>query len=249
VRRERRARDAALLVAGLVVIVCVTPPLLGAARRYVVFECLQFGLVALVTPALLALGAPIDRVVRPGSTRRLARAVHERASARPRHRGILPALPSLCAFLLAVVLWRLPLAVNWLAATPAAIACEVATFVVLGPVFFSELVVSAPFVPHASSARRIALAIATMWMLWLLAYVMGFTQQAWFTSFRHPHGPISLIADQQLGAGVLWAVSAATLLPPIFVNLVRFLSDDEDVDDELRRLVRRERRATTTRPS
>ena len=87
-------------------------------------------------------------------------------------------------------------------------------------------------------------AALAMWMVWALAYFVGFSESTWFPGFRDLNGPIGVIADQQLAAGTLWALSAATFLPVIFANLMRFLSeDDDDVDDELRRLVRAARRS------
>ncbi len=118
-----------------------------------------------------------------------------------------------------------------------------ACFAIVGGLFWSELVASPPFVPHVSGGRRIALAVPAMWTVWLLAYLVAFTRNAWYPAYGHTRGTISLIADQQLAAGVLWGCATAAFLPVIFLNLMRFLSDEQDLDHELDEVVRAERRS------
>jgi cytochrome c oxidase assembly factor CtaG len=250
-------RAGALFAAALALL----PPLEPAARRYVVFESAQFALIALVLPALIVLGAPLCRLpgcrlagcrlAVPGRAR-LAGSVTGRARSRLGRRGVSRAVPSLVCYLTALVFFRTPLVVGWVRDSPLLLAAELGTFAVAGSVFWSELVASPPFVPHVSGARRIAVAVPAMWSVWLLAYLVGFSRTAWFPAYRHAHGAISLIADQQLAAGVLWACASLVFVPVVFVNLMRFLSDevdpddnmDGDVDGELARLVpgRAERR-------
>ena len=55
------------------------------------------------------------------------------------------------------------------------------------------------------------------------------------------HG-LSLVADQQITAGVMWAVASACFVPVIFFNLFQWLHGEEDPDEALQRLVREERR-------
>jgi cytochrome c oxidase assembly factor CtaG len=243
-RPIRLALRAATVVA---VALAVLPPLGAAARRYDVYESVQFALVALVAPTALALGAPLASA--EGSRRvrgsRLALRVVARAQARRRHRGIAGALPALSCYLLGLVLWRTPSAVDALQRRPLLLAAELATFLVVGWAYFSELVASPPFVPRATPTWRIALAVPAMWTTWLLAYLVAFTTGAWFPAYRHEHGVIILAADQQLSAGALWAFSTAVFLPIIFLNLTRFLSDEEDLDHELDRVLRAERRGTS----
>jgi cytochrome c oxidase assembly factor CtaG len=232
----------ALAGAAAVLALAAAPPLGTLARRYVVAQALQFALVALALPALLTLGAPLGRLTGAGV---LATRVSSRVSARSRHRGPRAVAPSLLPYFVAVLIWRLPVVVDALHASPALFVAEVATFAVLGPLLWGELVPSSPFSPRLAPGARVAVAALAMWEIWLLAYFMGFTRGAWFPAFRHPHGAISVIAEQQLATGALWAVAAAAFLPVIFTSLMRFLSDEEDVDDELRRLVHRSRRSST----
>lgn len=208
------------------------------------FESVQFGLLALGVPALVALGAPWRRL----HARRQGGCVHavllRCAEARRRKRGVVRALPALAGYLVAIVLWRLPTVVDWTSHSIGGVVAEAATFVLVGPLLWSELVVSPPLVPRSVRGWRIALAVAVMWLTWVLAYFLGFARGLWFPAYRHVGGPLSSIADQQLGSGVLWAMSATAFVPVVFANLMRFLAEEDDVDDELRRLVRDAKRSS-----
>lgn len=242
---DGRLRSALRAAAVLAACLALLPPLASAARRYDVFESVQFALLALVVPAMVTLGAPLARLEQStGRGGALGRALSARALARRRHRRLAAALPSLAGYLLALVLWRIPAAVDALQRHPLLLVPEALTFLIVGTLFFSELVASPPFVPHLPPVWRIALAVPAMWTTWLLAYLVGFASGAWFPAYRHGRAAISLIADQQLAAGVLWALSTAVFLPIVFLDLMRFLSDEEDLDLELDRLAHADRRAS-----
>ena len=93
--------------------------------------------------------------------------------------------------------------------------------------------------PRAWSGGRVALAVMPMWAIWVLAYLIGFAHASWFPAYRQSARALSVIADQQLATGVMWTLSAAVFLPVIFSNFINFLSDDDDVADQLRRSVGR----------
>ena len=243
---RRPWRDLALAGAIVAVVLAVVPPLGSVAEHYVLAQAFQFALIALATPALLVLGAPLERLT-PGADGRLRRFVENWATTRQRHHGFRAASPALGAFLVALIAWRLPVAVDALHADRLLLVAEIATFLVAGAAMWGELVASPPLAPHATSGTRVVLATLPMWAVWILAYFMGLTRGTWYSAFAHNHGAISVAADQQLATGCLWATAAAAFLPVIFRNLMRALSDEEDLDDELRRLVRRSRRSRELR--
>lgn len=82
-----------------------------------------------------------------------------------------------------------------------------------------------------------------MWTIWTIAYVEAMSTAPWYRAFRHVAGSgLSASADHQLSAAVLWAVTAAAFMPVIYWNLVQWLRNEDDPDDELYRLMREERR-------
>jgi hypothetical protein len=51
----------------------------------------------------------------------------------------------------------------------------------------------------------------------------------------------SLAIDQQVTTGLMWFIAASAFLPVIFANLNRWLQSEDDPDEELYNLVRRDR--------
>jgi cytochrome c oxidase assembly factor CtaG len=90
-----------------------------------------------------------------------------------------------------------------------------------------------------------------MWTAWVLAYMLAMSNGNWYPGYVHTPGlGVSLVADQQLAAGVIWALATFSFVPVIFWNLVQWLRTDEDADHELNRLVHEERRrALPPRPT
>lgn len=236
---ERPVRTAAgdppqlLAAIGLLVLVlALLPPLGVEVRRSSWAEALQFGLLAFGVPPLVTLGAPWRR----------SRAARAAASRRRRGR-IWRAVPWLAAFLAAVIAWRVPAAVDAVAASPPLALAEAASFLVPGVLLWRELVPSPPYVPSIWRPERMLVAALAMWGTWIVAYVLGFSHVSWFHAYRHVAGRgLSLIADQSLTTGIMWASAGAAFAPVVFVNLVRWLAHDDDPDEELARLVRQETR-------
>jgi cytochrome c oxidase assembly factor CtaG len=224
-----RRRVAACFAAAFVTVAVWAPPLSDAARHYVVFEALQFSLIALVVPALFVLGAPFSHM------QTIPKLVGRLAALRRDHSGVVPTLSALWLYTVALILWQIPGVVDATRAHRPLLAVEFVTFVVIGSAFWSELIESRPFVPKLRGVARVGLSVVPMWTVWVLAYFIGFARSSWFPAFRHSGASISTIADQQFATGVLWAVSAAVFLPVIFTNFIRFLSDDEDAPGEIRR--------------
>ena len=108
-----------------------------------------------------------------------------------------------------------------------------------------ELVPSPPLVPRSGYLRRSVLAALAMWTFWILAYVLGLSNHAFYPNFAHAQGGLSAAADQQVASAVLWFVAAASFVPVIFWNALMWLRTDEDPDVELLALERAARRRGT----
>jgi hypothetical protein len=82
----------------------------------------------------------------------------------------------------------------------------------------------------------------SMWAVWVMAYLGAMSSNSWYPAFVHVAGRgVSLAADQQLSTGFMWLFSAASFLPVVFWNLIHWLQSEENPDDELNRMVRKER--------
>ena len=178
-------RSWCLLAAALVVLACLVPPLSGTARRFEYGEALQFSLLAVVAPVLVAIGAPWRRLG-------LARA-RRRRSAAPGRPGRRPAASAPGAPLVPRLHRRRPRRGRRLARPGAVddvsehgwlIPLEGVTLLVFGLGLWLELVPSPPLVPRSGYLRRAVLAALAMWTFWILAYVLGLSNHAFYPNFR-----------------------------------------------------------------
>ena len=223
----------------LLVTVALIPPLATQAGRYEWVEALQFAIFAVAGPALVVLGAPWRRL-------RLAAPLGRLEAGRLRHRELLRSLGFLAVYLAAVVVWRTPAAVDAVSSRHWLVVVEAFTLLIAGTGFWLELVESPPLIPRSPHPRRAVLAALSMWTIWAVAYVEAMSDASWYRGFRHVAGiGLSASADRQLSTAVLWVVTAAAFMPVIFWNLVQWLRNEEDPDDELYRLLRESRRRST----
>ena len=72
----------------------------------------------------------------------------------------------------------------------------------------------------AARTQRIAVAAVSMWTIWVLAYLVAMSDGDWYRAYVHVAGRgLSQAIDQQISAGVMWAVASACFVPVIFFNL------------------------------
>jgi cytochrome c oxidase assembly factor CtaG len=248
-------RSALLLTALVLLVASLVPPVATEARRYEVAEAIQFCLLLVAIPALVVLGAPWRRLGLAGSEVRApddggatAAApaprlpVDRLARGRHRHPEVWRSAGFFGLYLAGAVLWRTPPAVNGLARHPWLVVVEVVTLVAVGTGLWLELAESPPLAPRLSRPHRVALAAGSMWLVWVLAYLVGLSHVSWYHAYpHHPGSGLSLSADQQLTTGMMWFISGCAFIPVVFWNLVRWLQSEEDPDEELHHLLRQER--------
>jgi cytochrome c oxidase assembly factor CtaG len=262
VERGRPSRKQWYAVAAVVVaVISLLPPVETYARRYVFAESVQFGLFAMVVPALLVLGAPW-RLVKAsrgeveasrGGNDTFARQIvtggglaDRLALSRRRHPGFLRAVVFFAAFAATTVVWRLPATIDALARQPGLAVLEMASLLVAGTGLWLEIAESPPLAPRLPEQQRAVIAALAMWTIWIIAYVLGFSRVSWFGAYQHAAGrTLSAVADQEIATGLLWAVAAACFIPVVYVSLMRWLKDtDDDPDSELRDVSRADQRGT-----
>ena len=211
-----------LAVAGAVLAVGVLVPPGGTeARRYVFAQAVQFGVLAIVVPALIVLGGPWSG--RGGSL--VARAWS-------RWPGTARSWAVLVGFIGVALAWRLPVAVNALVRYPVLTVAEAVALVGAGCALWLELVDSPPLRPRISRPLRAAFAALPMWSIWASAYVMGFSRATWFTALAH-RGGLGMVADQQIAAGLLFAIAGLSFVPVVYVSLFTWLRDPAAGADDL----------------
>jgi cytochrome c oxidase assembly factor CtaG len=245
-----------LLACGALVlwVLAVTPPVLTLTGEYEFAQSTQFCLFAIVIPALLVVGGPwrwinlasLDEPIVDSDGHAIA-ATHSRpldrwVRGRSVRKGYRRAVALLLIFVAQAILWRSAPVVDALIRHPWLSIVESFTLVVGGALFWLELVESAPFRPTTARPYRIGVAAVAMWTVWVIAYLMAMAQNTWYSGFRHVSGRLfSLAVDQQVTTALMWFISACALLPIIFSNLNRWLQSEEDPDEELYQLVRRDR--------
>jgi len=242
------------LLAPVLLVLCVVPPVATYARRFEFVEALQFCLIAITVPVFVACGAPwrrlglaaavAPRIDADGSVEAPdgIRPVDKQALVRRRHPEPWRAVVAAAVYLAVVILWRVPGTVDALARHWWLVLVEVATLVPPGVVLWLELVESPPLTPRLTRPHRVAMAAVVMWVIWVLAYLVGLAHGAWYSGFDHTVATgISVSADQQLTTAVIWMLSGAAFVPVVFWNLIFWLQSEDDPDDELYRLVRQDR--------
>ncbi|MGO9558221.1 MAG: cytochrome c oxidase assembly protein [Acidimicrobiales bacterium] len=221
-RRTERAlaRPSLSAAALLCLVIALAPPLSSWSHRYSTWEALQYGLVAVVVPALTVLGAPWRLLgLGPAFTRLEQR--------RPLQPGVARATALLVPALVLLAVWRSPALVDRLASNSWLVLAEAVTLVPAGIAVWLELVPSAPLTPHLPPYLRIAVAAVTMWTIWILAYLLGLAGTNTYPAYAHvAHRAVSVAADQQLTAGVMWLVAACAFVPVVFANLMTWLRNE-----------------------
>jgi cytochrome c oxidase assembly factor CtaG len=167
------------------------------------------------------------------------------ADRRRRHRELPWSIAFIGLDLVVAAIWHAPGAVAAVSTHPWLALVEGATLVVVGVGLWLELLSSPPLVPRSGHLRRAVLAALSMWVFWILAYLVGLSNRGFYRSFHHVAGGLSAPADQEIAAVVLWFVATAAFIPVIFWNALTWLQSEEDPDSELLQVARAERRRGT----
>lgn len=243
-------RPGLTFLALLLIMLALLPPVSTEAHRYEYVEALQFSLFALVIPALFALGAPWrflklanDVEEHNAAGQSTDRPMDCLAHGRLRHREFGRVVIFLVPALATMVAWRTPAAVDLLEHDSGVVVLEAVSLIAAGIGLWLECVSSFPLVPRSTRPVRIAICAVSMWTIWIVGYLIGFSHAPWYRSFHHVAGQtLSLGADQQLTTGVLCFFAASVFVPVIFFNLVAWLHSEDNPDEELHALLREERR-------
>jgi cytochrome c oxidase assembly factor CtaG len=170
-------------------------------------------LLMLVAP-LLVLAAPwlplwfgLPQKVRDAIGRRFGRILRNLSS---RLQGRMWALVSLLLFVLGMWIW------HWPRLYDLALSNDILhdygehnTFLVVGLLFWLQVLPSPPFRPALGLAGRALYLVAAILQNVLLSVVLGFAPHplyAPYAALAHRPGGLSALSDQQLGAAIMWSI-------------------------------------------
>jgi putative membrane protein len=238
----------------LVGLIGIVSPLAYWAVSYIWVRSLQDLLVAVVAPALIVVGQPAPALV--AALRRTGRGgsgsgvlARDGSTVGPdasdktgRHAWWLryPVLVTV-AFNVVWLGWHVPVLYDLAHTDSAARYVEFVLYIGVGIFFWLQLFGSASAAPVALPIRRLGMLIATVVADTILGMVLVFGSGVLYPAYRGAaHHALSVVADQQVGGGVLWM----GMLPPLIIAsvalLMRWLDHDEtnELTRELDRLTR-----------
>ncbi len=245
--RARVLRPWCLVAALLGAVLALVPPLDTVARGSDYAAAVQFSLLAIVVPALTTLGSPwrIFTLSAGGSAVRRLGPVDRLAEGRRRHHELTRSVAYIGCDLAVVIAWHAPPAVAFVASAWWPAFVEAGILLLFGMGLWLELVHSPPLAPRSAHLRRAVLAAFAMWVFWVLAYVVGLSNNRFYPNFSHVAGGLSAAADQEIASALSWFVAAIAFVPVIFWNAAMWIKTEEDPDTELIALLREERRRAT----
>lgn len=216
------------------IVVALDSPLERLADGYFWAHMLQHVLLMLVAAPLIVLGAPWLPFWRPlplGIRRPLARAVVKRPSLGWFRRAVRFVAAPWCAWALFnadIGVWHVPALFDLTLENNAVHYAEHASFVVLGLLFWSQLLPSPPFHPRLSEFQLAIYATAGVAAAWLLAVILTLAPTPLYPAQHSSHGSgLSALGDQQLAAGVMLGPGSLPFAIVVFYWLYVWLAADE----------------------
>ena len=246
--RQRRLRSLWFYGGLVVLLVAVESPIDYWADSYFFVHMIQHLLLMFAAPVLIVAGAPWQPLL-DGLPGRLGREATRQVMAggwsRPvRAAGgfLLRPWVAVTAFNLVMVAWHLPGPFD-LGTRDQAVQIWLVhgSFLVTGVLFWLQFIPSAPFRIRMSRAGQAIALVLTNAQMWILAMSMSFlTSASWYSVYAHVPG-VSLppLADQQLGAAILWVCGDFWAVPTMIYVIRRMLAEEGDVSSAVDRILGR----------
>ena len=246
--RQRRLRSIWFYCGLAVLLIAVESPIDYWSDAYFFVHMIQHLLLMFAAPVLIVAGAPWQPLLAglPGTLGRDAtREVMTGGWSRPvRAIGgfLLRPWVAVIAFNLDMVLWHLPGLFD-LGTRDQAVHIWLmhGTFFVTGVLFWLQIIPSPPFLIRLSRFGQAIALLVTNLQMWILAMSMSFlTSTSWYSVYAHVPGvSFPPLADQQLGAAILWVCGDFWAVPAMIYVIRRMLAEEDDVSKAVDKILGR----------
>jgi cytochrome c oxidase assembly factor CtaG len=246
--RQRRLRSFWFYGGLAVLLLAVESPVDYWADDYFFVHMIQHLLLMFAAPTLIVAGAPWQPLLGalPGHAGRSATAGVLRGGwSRPLRAvagWLLRPWVAVIAFNVVMLAWHVPVLFD-LAQNNQVVHIWLmhASFLAVGVLFWLQFIGSPPFRMRMPPVSQALALVATNVIMWILAMSMGLlTQASWYPVYNHIAGvTLPPLADQQIGAGILWVCGDFWAIPCLIVVARRIINADGNVSSAVDRILSR----------
>lgn len=248
-RTRGRRRRSVMFYGGLVVlVVTVASPIDYWSNRYYWVHITQHLLLMFAAPTLVVASAPwlpLAFGIGVGLRRHLLRTLYLSGWTAPLRavgRFLVRPWVAVVIFNGVMVLWHLPVAFDLAYHNRFVhVWCMHGSFFLAGTLFWLQFIPSYPFRNKLDPVGQIAALLGTNVVMFVLAVSQSlFSATSWYPVYAHlPGVTLSPVADQQIGAAILWVCGDLWCYPALIVAVRRLMKSD-GLDRSLDRLLRRD---------